>query len=94
LLIPRAIVIPMQAEKLFAIFEEFFNHASTPGAALVDKVHATYTFEIFPEKVGSGESKKWTIDLNTKPGKCTPQEVRQPLALNDHMPVVFSSGWW
>ncbi|KAF4718743.1 Clusterin-associated protein 1 [Perkinsus olseni] len=74
LLIPRAIVVPMQAEKLFAIFEEFFNHASTPSASLVDKVHATYTFEIFPEKVGSGESKKWTIDLNTKPGKCTPQE--------------------
>ncbi|KAF4666352.1 Clusterin-associated protein 1 [Perkinsus olseni] len=74
LLIPRAIVAPMQAEKLFAIFEAFFNHASTPGAALVDKVHATYTFEIFPEKVGSGESKKWTIDLNTQPGKCTPQE--------------------
>ncbi|KAF4724729.1 Clusterin-associated protein 1, partial [Perkinsus olseni] len=75
LLIPRAIVVPMQAEKLFAIFEEFFNHASTPGASLVDKVHATYTFEIFPEKIGSGESKKWTIDLNTKPGKCTPQEL-------------------
>ncbi|KAF4707573.1 Clusterin-associated protein 1 [Perkinsus olseni] len=68
------VVVPMQAEKLFAIFEEFFNHASTPGTSLVDKVHATYTFEIFPEKVGSGESKKWTIDLNTKPGKCAPQE--------------------
>ncbi|EER03548.1 conserved hypothetical protein [Perkinsus marinus ATCC 50983] len=60
----------MQADKLFAIFEEYFNHESNPGASLVDKVNATYTFEIYPHKVGSGESKKWTIDLKTKPGKC------------------------
>lgn len=55
----------------------YFNHESNPGSSLVDKVNATYTFEIYPHKVGSGESKKWTIDLKTKPGKCiAAQEVR------------------
>ncbi|KAF4659311.1 Clusterin-associated protein 1 [Perkinsus chesapeaki] len=68
------ILFRMQAEKLFAIFDEFFNHESAPGEGLVDKVKATYTFEIFPQKVGSGESKKWTIDLKSKPGKCTTEE--------------------
>lgn len=51
-----------QAERLFAVLEAYFSHASKPGTALVKKIKATYQIVL------SNDGGKYVIDLKNGSG--------------------------